>query len=272
MEPHILYKDKDMLVVEKPAGMVTNRADTSKGAVTLQDWIDKNFPPGILRQNSGQVPGTGTASDDGQFIINGYNKLDEFMSRSGIVHRLDKETSGIIIVALNPEAFINLQNQFKDKTVKKTYQALLHGKLEPIRGEINEPIGRLPWNRMRFGVLAAGRPAKTLYKVLEYIKKGSGKNSETVSLVEVYPQTGRTHQIRVHFQYVKHPIFADALYSGRKTGRSDRKRLLRHFLHASKITLLHPATSLPLVFSSPLSQDLQLFLESFKKQHNEEHI
>lgn len=256
MDPQILYQDKDLLIVGKPAGMIVNRADTSKGMVTLQDWIDKKFT---------DLGSRFTVKDEGQYMVSGYNKLDEFISRSGIVHRLDKETSGIIIVALSVEAFIAVQNQFKDGTVKKTYQALLHGRLTPQEGEINEPIGRLPWNRMRFGVLKEGRPAVTLYKVLEYRELGTGKDAEIYSLVEVYPQTGRTHQIRVHFQHMGYPIVSDALYSGRKRGLSDRKILLRHFLHASRITFKHPVTGIPLEFMAPIPDDLRVFLESLKK-------
>lgn len=253
MEPQILYQDANLLIVEKPAGMIVNRADTSKGVVTLQDWIDEKFTSSIVK---------GQMSD--QYMVGGYNKLDEFISRSGIVHRLDKETSGIIIVAFSVEAFINIQNQFKDGTVKKTYQTLLHGRLVPKEGEIDEPIGRLPWNRMRFGVLKEGRPAVTRYKVLEY-RESEGKEKDEYSLVEVYPQTGRTHQIRVHFQHMGYPIVSDTLYAGRKRGLSDRKILPRHFLHASQITFKHPVTNLPLIFSAPLPQDLSAFLETLKK-------
>lgn len=253
MEPYILFQDNHMAVVLKPAGMIVNSADSAKGQVTLQEWTEKEFKIQNLEFK---------IEDDNKYIVDGYNKLDEFYSRSGIVHRLDKETSGIILIAKNPQAFINLQRQFKNGTVKKTYTALVHGKLNKTEGEIDAPVGRLPWNRMRFGVLPEGRPAKTLYKVLAHKTAKDVKNPEEFSLVEVYPQTGRTHQIRVHFQHLGHPVVSDALYAGRKVGRADREKLPRHFLHASEITLLHPDTHAPLAFSAPLPEDLQTFLDS----------
>ncbi len=259
MEPAVLYQDENILVVDKPAGMVVNRADTTRGIKTLQDWVDKQvhssqFPSGVL--------GVGTVHSSRDYIVNGYNKLEEFKSRSGIVHRLDKETSGIIIIAKNPETFINLQNQFKKGEVRKTYLTLLHGKLEPTEGIINSPIGRLPWNRTRFGILPEGRKASTSYKVLSHKIYRNKNSDEILSLVEVYPKTGRTHQIRVHFQSMNHPVFGDELYAGRKTGKSDRKVLPRHFLHASKIKLKDPQTQKELVIQSNLPLDLATFLDS----------
>ena len=180
------------------------------------------------------------------------------------------------MVAKNLQAFINLQAQFKERKVQKTYLALAHGKIEPEIGEINISVGRLPWNRKRFGVLSGGRESVTKYKVLSIKYYVSGRNKEPLSLVELYPKTGRTHQIRVHLQYIKHPIFADPLYAGRKTSRNDRKLLSRVFLHASKISFFHPArhasqlagvagrpkTNKLLNFESPLPEDLGQFLST----------
>ena len=251
MTPKTLYEDNDLLVLEKPAGMIVNKADTAKGLVTLQDFVNENYPitsvPKLPKE---------------EYIVDGYNKYDEFVSRSGIVHRLDKETSGVILVAKNVETFINLQEQFKSGKVKKIYTTLLHGKLENETGEVNEPIGRLPWNRMRFGVFPQGRAAHTIYKVLSFKKHADTKDQEVLSFVEVYPQTGRTHQIRVHFQFIKHPVYGDELYAGRKTGRDDRKKLNRHFLHASKISLLSPTTNVPVTYESPLPEELDKFFET----------
>lgn len=232
--PTILYKDEDIVVLNKPAGMIVNNADTSKSLFTLQDFLEKEIP---LKEKGDS----------------------DFYKRVGIVHRLDKETSGVIIVARNEESFFNLQAQFKNKQVKKVYVALCHGKIVE-EGEINVPIGRLPWNRMRFGVIPKGRESYTKFKVKEYKKFKENKIEETLSLVEVYPQTGRTHQIRVHFQYVNHPLFADDLYGGRKTKSRDRKYLGRHFLHASRISFLHPKNQKPVDFEAPLSLDLVEFL------------
>lgn len=117
---------------------------------------------------------------------------------------------------------------------------MAHGLLEPSEGEINVPIGRLPWNRTHFGVIAGGRESVTNYKVLEIKYLDLGRKGEQLSLVEIYPKTGRTHQIRVHLKHLNHPIFSDPLYAGRKTMNQDRKLLSRMFLHAAKIQFYHP--------------------------------
>lgn len=222
--------------------MIVNRADTTKAVVTLQEWIEKEF----------NIPFDFSES------------TSDFAKRGGIVHRLDKETSGAIIIAKNEKSFIHLQKQFKEGGVTKTYLALVHGSVNPPTGEIKLPIGRLPWNRMRFGVFPQGRDSRTLYKVREYKTLEHEKKKETVSLVEVYPKTGRTHQIRVHFQYLHHPLFGDELYAGRKTGAADRLLLPRHFLHASSISFIHPGTNNRVEFNAPLSPELAEFLKTLK--------
>lgn len=230
--PTIIYEDNDFLVLNKPSGMIVNNADTTKGEETLQDWLEGKF----LKE------------DDGS----------DFYSRAGIVHRLDKETSGIILVAKTPQAFLELQRQFKERIVKKTYLALAHGRVEPEEGIINVPVGRLPWNRKQFGVVAGGRDSVTRYKVLQSYTL----YATPYTLLELYPETGRTHQIRVHLKHINHPIFADFLYAGRKTSRNDRKILSRVFLHAAKISFAHPQTGKQLSFESPLPEELQKVLNS----------
>lgn len=268
MNPKIIFEDEELLVLDKPAGMIVNRSDTTTGEITLQDWVE-----GYLKIQSTKHE-TRNKSENSN-IKNGFefrNSDFDFIARAGIVHRLDKETSGIILVAKTLEAFINLQSQFKERKVQKTYLALAHGKIEPVEGEINVAVGRLPWNRKRFGVVAEGRESKTLYKVLSIMYYASEKGKEPLSLVELNPKTGRTHQIRVHLQYLKHPIFADPLYAGRKTSRDDRKLLSRVFLHASKISFFHPVSAKTsadeaktgelLSFESPLPEELQHFLSN----------
>jgi len=250
MEPKIIFEDKDLLVLDKPAGMIVNRSDTTKEEVTLQDWVEKHLKIASLPLEK---------IDRSKISYEEQAKLD-FVSRAGIVHRLDKETSGIILVARTFQAFANLQAQFRERKVQKTYVALAHGEIEPKVGEISVAVGRLPWNRKRFGVLAEGRESLTLYKVLSIKYLVSGKEREPLSLVELNPKTGRTHQIRVHLQYIKHPIFGDPLYAGRKTGRNDRKLLPRVFLHAAKISFFHPVTNESLTFESVLPQDLSNFI------------
>lgn len=258
MLPKIVFEDEDSLVLDKPAGMTVNKSDTTKGERTLQDFVEAHL----------KLPKAAPKIFDSNFKNLDYGTQAEldFVYRSGIVHRLDKETSGIILVAKTVSAFINLQSQFKERKVSKTYVALAHGRIKPETGEINIAVGRLPWNRKRFGVLSGGRESVTKYRVLSIKYLLSGKTKEPLSLVELSPKTGRTHQIRVHLQYIKHPIFADPLYAGRKTGRNDRKLLPRIFLHASKISFYHPVTNKLLAFESPLPDELQIFLLSLSPE------
>lgn len=227
----IIYIDNDILVIDKPSGITVNNADTTKGQFTVQDYLQEKFP-----------------------FSNPTNDESDFYKRAGIVHRIDKETSGILVVARNKESFENLQSQFKERKVNKTYIALVHGHVDSKEGEISVPVGRLPWNRKRFGVLAGGREAITFYKVLE-------KYQKPFTLLELTPKTGRTHQIRVHLKYFNHPIFGDFLYAGRKTSRQDRKVLERFFLHAQKINFFHPKTQKKVEFESPLPLELKQVLE-----------
>ncbi len=235
--PQILFQDDDIAVVDKPYGMVVNRADTTKHMVTLQDWIDEHR---LIQVEESDIE-------------------SDFLKRSGIVHRIDKETSGALIIAKNEESFRNLQGQFKNKTVKKMYVALCHGKVTPEKGTINVPVGRLPWNRKKFGVIADGRESITDYEVDKYLVSPT---KEPLTLVHAYPLTGRTHQIRVHMRYLGFPIFGDATYAGRKTARRDRKYLDRHFLHASKLIFNHPKKQTEITVESPLPVELVDFINS----------
>lgn len=220
MDIPILFEDDAMIVINKPPGIVVNRAESVKGE-TVQDWVEKTYHI---------------------FIDN----------RAGIVHRIDKETSGILLIAKTPEAFAELQRQFKERLIHKTYLAIAHGKLVPDTGEINAPVGRLPWNRERFGIVPGGKESVTRYKVQETWDKGNDK----FSLVELYPQSGRTHQIRVHLKYINHPIVGDYLYAGRKTARDDRTWALRVMLHAWKLTCIHPVTQHELAIEAPIPDDM----------------
>lgn len=253
---YIIHEDEDILVIDKPAGMTVNKAETTKGEITVQDWMEKRSK--IKEQNSKIKEFLNNESE--------WNKEEEFYNRGGIVHRLDKETSGILVIAKNPKAFAELQRQFKERLIKKEYIALAHGKVAPETGEINIPVGRLPWNRKQFGVIAGGRESVTHYKVLNYYQDKDGEN---YSLLELYPKTGRTHQIRVHLKYIGHPIFSDFLYAGRKTARKDRNILPRVFLHAANLTLFHPATGKEMTFESKLPEELrELVEEKLKNMYN----
>lgn len=254
MDIAVIYEDDAMLVVDKPAGTTVNRADTTKGEITVQDWAEKKL--GIKREEL-------IIEKNKKFGEEGWDPRLDFYQRGGIVHRLDKETSGVLILAKTPETFIELQKQFRERTVKKVYWALAHGKITPLTGEISVPVGRLPWNRNRFGILPGGRESKTRYKVLLYYQ--NPKDKEILSFVELYPHSGRTHQIRVHLKYINHPIFSDFLYAGRKTSRKDRETLPRVFLHAAKISFLHPSTQKEVSFTSTLPSALQKTLDNFTK-------
>lgn len=228
-EPQIVFEDDFILIIDKPSGWVVNDASTVKDTPIIQSWLSvKNFSIAKSREY-----------------------------RSGIVHRLDKETSGVLIIAKTAGAFSDLQAQFKARKVKKTYLALVHGDLKPVRGRVEVPVGRLPWNRRRFGVLPGGKKALTDYLVIKnYIYKG-----EKLCMVEAFPKTGRTHQIRIHMKYLHAPIVADQFYAGRKTARSDRKWCPRLFLHAKSIEFRHPQSGKQLKFEAPLACDLQKVLD-----------
>ncbi len=225
-EPGVIFQDESFFVVDKPGGWITNSSNTTLDQPVLQKWLEENF----------------------QYPIS-----NDQLLRSGIVHRLDKETSGIVIIAKTKEAFEKLQAEFKNREVEKTYIALLHGKLEPGTGEIKATVGRLPWRRDRFGVIAGGRESHTLYKVLKFYPGNNGGHT----LTEFYPKTGRTHQIRIHAKHIGHAIVADEFYAGRKTARNDRKWCPRLFLHAASIKFIHPATNKSVEFKSDLPDDLK---------------
>ena len=240
----IIYEDDDVLVLDKPAGITVNKSQTTINQITVQDFLEKKL-----------------SIDSKEYLD---KNVSDFYKRAGIVHRLDKETSGILIVAKNQKSFENLQAQFKNRTIKKTYIALAHGNIYPEEGEIRVPVGRLPWNRKRFGVLAGGRDSITKYKVISKFKTSMLKNSEDLTLVELYPETGRTHQIRIHLKYINRPIFSDFLYAGRKTSKEDRKYLSRVFLHASKISFKQPRSGKEVKLECPLPIELQKTLDNLQ--------
>jgi len=167
--------------------------------------------------------------------------------RPGIVHRLDKDTSGLIIVAKNRPAHENLSDQFKSRSVSKSYIVLVKGKLVPENGIIEAAIGRDPRNRQRMAVVAGGREARTEYRVLKYIGG--------FSLLEIRPETGRTHQIRVHLAAIGFPVVGDAAYG------VTSPHLSRQFLHASRIGFNLPSTGQHVEFTSPLPPDLEKALK-----------
>ncbi len=234
----ILYEDRDLLIINKAAGMVVHPAPGHE-AGTLVNAILHHCP---------DLAGVGGER------------------RPGIVHRLDKETSGLLVVAKHDQAHRHLQAQFKARTVYKEYLALLEGTIEPTQGRINAPLGRHPVERKRQAVLpvdaqsgkSAGRSAITDYYV-QATYTFTSPDSHTVarfSLVRAVLHTGRTHQIRVHFAWRQHPVVGDTLYGYRR----QRLPLDRHFLHAHKLRLRLPSTEEEREFVAPLPADLEVLL------------
>lgn len=241
----VLHEDAQLIVVDKPAGLVVHPG-AGQADGTLVNGLLARFPdlgPAFqgVEASAGDPPTAG--SDQPEDLVEG---LAADRQRPGIVHRLDRDTSGVMVVARTPAAAEALRAQFQARTVEKRYLALVRGRLLPAEGLIDAPIGRHPALRQRMAVLSAGRPAQTRYRVLA--------EAPGVSLVEAFPRTGRTHQIRVHLASVGHPVVADALY-----GRRD-PRIGRQALHAAELTLDHPADGRRLRFRAPLPPELAAFL------------
>ena len=235
MNPEIIFQDDSYMVINKPAGIVVDKAVTNKNK-TIQDWIEENFD---------------------------WELAKDFEHRNGIVHRLDKDTSGVLVIAKTVKAYEELQRQFKDRETEKIYLALVHGRVEDQEdggGLIDAPVGRLPWNRTRFGVYPGGKPAKTIYYIRERLKRGD----EDLTLLELHPETGRTHQLRVHLRHIGHPIVSDPFYAGRKTARNDLKWCPRLFLHAQALEFTDPETKERPRFPADLPEDLQNVLNNLR--------
>jgi 23S rRNA pseudouridine1911/1915/1917 synthase len=239
----VLYEDDDLLIVNKPAGMSVHAgAGNSRG--TLVNAL----------LGRGQSLSRG-GSDSG-------NEL-----RPGIVHRLDKETSGVIVVAKNDFAHAKLAESFHARTVRKVYVALVEGQLDRPTGSISFPIGRDPLRRTRMKAFASpAKPGKRL--IAGQLRQALTEwrkliDLQVATLVDVQLHTGRTHQIRVHFSTVKHPVVGDTLYGAAaqlRAGKSEPAALGRQFLHAAKLGFPHPRTGVWVEARAPLPQDLRNFL------------
>ncbi len=226
----IVFEDDDLVVVNKPAGMVVHVGAGIKSG-TLVNALLYHIPS--LSRAGGEL-------------------------RPGIVHRLDRWTSGLVVVAKTDAAHRALSEQFKARNVHKTYLALVHGRLAGEKGEIRRPIGRDPWRRVRMRTGGIGpREAVTRYRVKQRFTN--------FTFVEVEPLTGRTHQIRVHFSSLGHPIVGDTMYgapSRLRIAGQDQKTLPRTFLHAAALEFHHPRMGDPLRFESPLPEELKAFLRA----------
>ncbi len=223
----IVYEDRDLAVIDKPAGLIVHPgAGVTSG--TLVNALLARYPE-IAR-------------------------MDYAPERRGIVHRLDKDTSGLIVVARRAAALHRLMGQFQRRTIEKHYLALLERTPPTRTGRITAPIMRDPANRRRMTVLRAGRPAETEYTVVEYFPDGR-------ALVDVNLLTGRTHQIRVHMAFINCPLVGDVVYGFRKRSLP----LRRQFLHARSLCFDQPRTGERLCFESPLPSDLEQIIEFCRK-------
>ena len=233
----IVYEDEVLLVVNKPAGLVVHPAAGIHSG-TLANALAFHFE---------QLP-TGSNA-----------------ARPGIVHRLDRDTSGLLVVAKTESAMENLADQFRDRTVFKSYVALVHGRVQPASGLIDQPIARDPSNRTRMAVVRGGRAALSLYQTRRAYQR--------FTLLDVELKTGRTHQIRVHLAWLRHPVVGDETYGAGRDNtiqnarlRTAVRKLGRQFLHAEKLAITHPVSGKRLEFQAPLPKELVALLKGLDEE------
>jgi 23S rRNA pseudouridine1911/1915/1917 synthase len=225
----VIYEDERLLVIDKPAGLVTHPAP--------------GHPTGTLvNALLAHAPGLDEDSDNPQ--------------RPGVVHRLDKDTSGLLVIAKDAATHTALADQMRERAMVKRYLALVEGRVDPLQGEIEAPIGRDPRQRLRMTIVSearGGRPARTHFRTLRAVSGGR-------TLLEVQLETGRTHQIRVHLAAIHHPVVGDTIY-----GRAQPPQPPRQFLHAAHLEFRHPWTDEWLTFDTPLPDDLAAFLAKIEQ-------
>ncbi len=221
---NIVFEDQDLLIINKSRGMVVHPAP-GHGSGTLVH---------ALLAHCEDLSGIGG------------------VMRPGIVHRLDKDTSGLLIVAKNDYSHRFLSSQLKSRKLKREYIALVHGRVEPLKGKIEGPLARHPQHRKKMAVMAGGKEAITRFKVLKIFRG--------YSLLRLQLETGRTHQIRVHLSHIGYPVLGDALYSGNKKSNLPPALSLAHALHAYRLTFVHPRTGEQQEFTVPLPGDFQAVL------------
>ena len=231
----IVHEDETLVVVNKPAGLVVHPA-AGINSGTLANALAYHFQ---------QLPDSGAGV------------------RPGIVHRLDRDTSGLLVVAKTEVALEHLSDQFRDRTVFKSYVALVHGRVATDSGRIDQPLARDRSNRTRMAVVRGGRSALSLYRVRQRFNR--------FTLLDVELKTGRTHQIRVHLAWLKHPVVGDETYGGGRDNtiqdaklRAHVRNLGRHFLHAERLAFTHPQTNERVEFSSPLPPELTKLLKEIE--------
>ncbi|MDT4920917.1 MAG: rRNA synthase [Pseudonocardiales bacterium] len=220
----VLYDDDDVVVVDKPVGVAAHPSPGWTGPTVVQGLAAMGY----------RIATSGAAE------------------RQGIVHRLDAGTTGVMAVAKSETAYSTLKRAFKERTVEKRYSALVQGHPDPTSGTIDAPIDRHPGADYKFAVVANGRPSVTHYETAEAFR--------AATLLDIGLETGRTHQIRVHMAAVRHPCVGDLTY-GADPVLAKRLGLTRQWLHARELAFAHPATGLPVRFSSPFPADLQHALD-----------
>lgn len=233
----IVYEDPDLVVVNKPAGLVVHPAAGSHSG-TLANALAYHFE--LLSKHAGAI-------------------------RPGIVHRLDKDTSGLLVVAKSEDAHEKLADQFRRREVFKSYVALVHGVVGEDTGRIDQSIARDSRNRTRMAVVRTGRPALSLFRVR--------RRYDRFTLLDVEIKTGRTHQIRVHLAWMKHPVVGDEVYGAGRDNtvqdpqlKSEIRKLGRQFLHSSQLGFRHPRTDQIMKFTTPLAAELEQLLAVVEKK------
>ena len=219
----VVYNDDDIVVIDKPVGCAAHPSPGWMGPTVV----------GALMAAGYTISTSGPAE------------------RAGVVHRLDAGTSGLMIIAKTDTAYLRLKEMFRDHDVEKTYHALVQGHMDPSSGTIDAPIDRHPKEDHRFAVVATGKESITHYEVIEYYR--------SVSLVKVELETGRTHQIRVHFSALNHPLVGDTTY-GADPVLGKKMKMSRPWLHALELRFNHPITGVPLELVAPYPPDLQASL------------
>jgi len=225
----VLYEDDDLLAIDKPPGMVVHPAPGARRGTLVH----------ALAWRLGTLPAAGDPD------------------RPGIVHRLDRDTSGVLLVARTRRAHESLARQFRERSVEKRYVAVVRGVLAGTTGRIDRPIGRHPRERKRMSVRTArGRPAVTRWRVVERLAGAT--------VLALAPETGRTHQLRVHLAAAGHPIVGDRVYGARRRGGTTIT-FPRQALHAEEITFAHPATGVSLTIRAPVPSDIQRLIETLRQ-------
>jgi len=223
----IIYEDQDVVIVDKPAGLVVHPSPGHPSHTLVNSIL-------------AHCPGLAMSDD---------------LIRPGIVHRLDKDTSGLMVIAKNEYAREYLVNQFKSRAVKKVYMVLVKGRLSPELGVIEAPIGRDPHHRKRMAIVEGGKEASTQYQVKQYLSN--------YTLLDVTPMTGRTHQIRVHLSAIGYPVVGDIVYGTKCRGEGIASAVRRQFVHAYRLGLCLPSTRQYQEFTCSLPADLKQILDLF---------